>query len=619
MTERLVAGPRATTVAAWRRAVLVTLGAVVLAVAGCFGGRRGAPPATPPDGAPAESAARDTLAADSLRAATDSAAEAARRDSVQRDSLLRDSLARLTPTVDSLVRDSLARDSAARADSIAKARAPKRPTSRECLLDFNDSPPDNRLVSTLLPDGTRNAFIGGGVVAKCQGEPNFVKADSAEQYESLGMLILIGNVIFEEPGKVQMQSPTATYFTKEERLVASGGVVATDLPTGSTFRGPTIEYFRAGRTREVARLYAPMRPSVTLIETDSTGRSRPPVSITANQMEDVGDTLLVAWGNVVINRELVVAEGDSGAFNKLTEQARLMRGAYVLSRDTARPFRLVGDTIDLFSTDRQLDRVVAIHRAQATSRDLTMRAERVAMQLDSQQVQRAWAFGEGRSFAETPTQSLEADSIDVDMPQQRVRVLNAVGQAVALGTPDTLRIRNPERDLLMGDTIVAEFDTITTPPDTTPKNVMRLVTASGGASSRYQVPSSRGPQLPPAINYVRGKRIRAEFRDGEMETVVVDSQAAGLYLEPILDSLTDSTGRTPDSLQRDSLRRDSLRRDSLRRVPPDTLAPLAAVSPARLSLLGQGPDEPSPPASRWSARVRLGPTPRSLALSASPR
>jgi hypothetical protein len=588
-----------------RRASGLLLLASALAVAGCLGGRRGAPPALPPEAPAADSLRRDSLPGPP---GTPDSLPPARADSAAADSV--------AARRDSLARDSVVRDSAARADSTRRAAARRRPATRECLLDFNDSPPESRLLTLLLPDGTRNAFIGGGVVAKCQGEANFVRADSAEQYESLGLLILIGSVVFEEPGKLRVLAPTATYFSREERLIASGGVTATDLPSGSVFSGPTIEYFRAGRSRPVSRLYAPMRPSLTLVERDSSGRERPPVNITANQMEDIGDTLLVAWGNVVVNRELVVAEGDTAAFNKLTEQARLMRGAFVLSRDTARPFRLIGDTIDLYSTDRQLDRVVASHRAQATSRDLTMRAERVAMRLDSQQVERAWAYGDGRAVAETPSQSLEADSIEVDMPQQQLRELHAVGRAIAQGTPDTLRIRTTERDLLLGDTIVAEFDTATTPPDTVPRSVMRLVTASGGASSRYQVPSQRGPHLPPAINYVRGVRIRAAFRDGEMESVLVDSQAVGLYLEPVLDSLADSLRSGPDTARRDSARGG----DSTRRVPPDTASPpVDARSPTRLAWTVQRTDAPAAPVRPAAPVLWPRPATRPFAFRNPPR
>jgi hypothetical protein len=629
------------------RAVLVATVVTSVLMAGCLGGRRGAP-----GGAPAGPAGADTTRVATARADT------AARDTTVRDTLAQDTTARDTTPRDTTPRDTTARagaDTVTRADTARRVEVPaarRRPPARECLLDFNDNPPESRLLTNLLPDGTRTTFIGGGMVAKCQGEPNFVRADSAEQYENVGMLILIGNVVFEQPGRMRVESPTASYFIEEEKLVATGGVTATDLPSGSTFTGPTIEYYRAGTRRDVARLFAPMRPRVRLIEKDSAGRERPPIDVVADQMEDVGDTLLLAWGHVIIDRESIHAEGDSSSFNKLTETSRLVRGASVTSRDTARPFRLVGDTIDLLSTDRQLERVVARHQAQATSRDVAMRAERVEMKLDSQQVSRAWAFGPGRSFTETLSQQLEADSIEIRMPGQVVREVRAIGAARALGTPDTLRIRNPERDILAGDTIVAEFDTLTTPPDTTAKSVLRQVVATGRASSRYQVPSSRGPDIPPAINYVRGLRITAAFEQGEMRTVLVDSQAVGLYLEPVLDSLVDSTraagrdsaGRDAarrdaagrDTTRRDTTRRDSLGRDSARppRVPPDTLAPAnrARVAVARgdrtpPSLSHAHRPSPAVPSSRIGsrpARVRRrrgrpgGPVPPSRARVARP-
>jgi lipopolysaccharide export system protein LptA len=466
----------------------------------------------------------------------------------------------------------------------------KKPTARDCLLDFTGSPPDSRLVTSLMGDGTRTTFIGGGLLARCQGDPQVITADSAEQYESAGMLNLIGNVVFVEPGKIRISAPSASYFTGEEKIVAYGGVTATDLPTGSTFNGPTIEYLRAGSRRPFARLYAPQRPSLRLVEVDSTGASTPPINITASQMESRDDGPLAAWGDVVVTREQIVAQGDSGSFDQDAGLARLIRNAFVFSRDSTQAFRLVGDTIDLYSTDRVLERVVAKHRARATSNDVSMRAERVEMQLDSQQVNRAWAYGPGRAYAETATQSLEADSIEIRMPAQVVEAVHAVGRAFAFGMPDSARIREPERDVLAGDTIVASFDTLTTPPDTSPKSVLRLVTAIGSASSRYQIPSARGPDVLPAISYIRGKRIRAFFEDGEMRNVEVDSQAVGLYLEPEPDTsaYADSVRRAradsllPDSLHADSLRADSLRADSLRRdslarprVPPDTIGPSA--------------------------------------------
>jgi hypothetical protein len=183
-------------------------------------------------------------------------------------------------------------------------------------------------------------------------------------------------------------------------------------------------------------------------------------------------------------------------------------------------------------------------------------------------------------------QALEADSLEIIMPGQILRRVNAVGRALAQGTPDTVRIADPEEDVLSGDTIIAEFDTATTVPDTAAKSIIRQVTAILNASALYQIPSSRGRSCPPAINYVRGRKVVVAFDSGNVQSVTVDSAASGVYLEPNTDSLTDSTvagclippdSAARDSLARDSSNRDSVRRDSLARdtvvtPPPDTLA-----------------------------------------------
>jgi len=554
------------------RGVLVALIAVSVLLAGCFGGRRGRAPSAgeaqplPADSAVDRDSARPPVTrADSLR--VDSAQAAARRDSITADSSRRDSLVR--DTTDTITRA---------ADSAKKVTVPvkRKPAPKECVLDFNESPPESRLISNLLNDGSRTTFIGGGMVARCQGDPQTIRADSAEQYESIEMLVLIGNVVFEEPGKMRVTAPNATYFAGEERLVATGGVVATDLPTGSTITGPTIEYFRAGSRRPFSRLYAPQRPTMRLVEKDSSGTEQSPISITANQFEQSGDSTLVGWGDVVIDREQITGRSDSASFDNITEKARLIRNAFILSRDTTRPFRLVGDSIDMFSKDRKLERVVALHRAQATSNDVTMRAERVEMRLDSQVVDRAWAYGPGRAYAETSTQSLEADSIEILMPAQLVQALHAIGRALAFGTPDSLRIRNAEQDVLSGDTIVALFDTVTTAPDTAPKSSITRVIATRTASARYRIPSSRGAYCPPGINYVRGKRIVVDFESGSVRTVAVDSQASGVFLEPSADSMGDTTSMRCASPS-DSTKRDTITPGSV--TPPVTPPPPGTVPP----------------------------------------
>ncbi|MFO0095482.1 MAG: hypothetical protein ACK54K_14375, partial [Gemmatimonadaceae bacterium] len=158
---------------------------------------------------------------------------------------------------DSITRDSLVKDSVAKAKA-KPARKPK-PATRDCVLDFADSPPETRLLYSRMNDSISNTFIGGGFVGRCQGENNRLRADSAEQFQQAGIVNLYGNVTYEEPGKMQVAAAHATYFTREGRLYADGNVVATQLSTGSTFMGPSIEYYRSTPERPIARMVAPSR------------------------------------------------------------------------------------------------------------------------------------------------------------------------------------------------------------------------------------------------------------------------------------------------------------------------------------------------------------------------
>lgn len=521
------------------RAITVLGTVSLLAIfAGCRGARRGATTVTP---------ATTVAVSDSARRA------GALADSVRADSMRADSLAVLSKAA--------GKDSAARRDSVAlvKARedsvaaAKKRPakkaassaTTRNCVLDFADSPPETRLLYTRLPDSTANTFIGGGFVGRCQGENNRISADSAEQFESAGIVNMYGNVVYEEPNKLRVTAAHATYFTREGRLFADGGVVATQLATGSTFSGPNIEYYRVMPGRPVAKLVAPNRPTAQLIEKDSTGKAGQPTIVTADRFEDVGDTLVLGWGDVIITREKIIGRSDSLAYNKITQLARLVRAARIRSLDTSQAFTLNGDTIDLFTTDKKLDRVFALHSATATNKDLVINAERIDLRLKEQKIDEAYAFGKGRARAKTPQQDVEADSMRIVLTDQRPREVRAIGGAVAKGVADTLKIKSTDRDMLRGDSLFAYFDTAQVATDTSKQTRIKEIRAFGNASSLFQIASKKGPTAPPALNYVRGQRIFVQFDTGSVRDVRVDSSASGLYLEPAPDSLADSTVRKP--------------------------------------------------------------------------
>ncbi|MCA0376178.1 MAG: hypothetical protein LCH84_11010 [Gemmatimonadetes bacterium] len=441
------------------------------------------------------------------------------------------------------VSDSVRADSGRGAKPVRPAPAKKpAPSTRNCVLDFAESPPETRLTYNRLSETVSNTFIGGGFIGRCQGERNRLRADSAEQFQAAGVVNLYGNVVYEEPGKMQVTAMHAVYFTREGRLYADGNVVATQLATGSTFSGPSLEYYRAMPDRPVSRMIAPARSVARLIEKDSTGKLSPPTTVMANRFEDAGDSILVAFGDVVITRESITGRSDSAAFDKPTEKARLVRNARIVNDDTTRRFTLTGDTIDLFSKDRQLERVVARHRGKATSDDLELDAEQIDLRLSARVIEEAFAWGAGRARARTPQQDVEADSLRIRLVDKRVREVHAIGGARTAGVPDTMKIRTPDRDLLRGDSIFAWFDSSEAlMRDTAARPRMKEVLAVGNASSLFHMANARGREAPPAINYVRGRRISVAFDTGAVRTVRVDSAASGVYLEPnATDSLADS-------------------------------------------------------------------------------
>ena len=418
---------------------------------------------------------------------------------------------------------------------LAPALAAAQPAGGRCTLVF---PPNPSTRSNLVrqQSGNYNAFIGGGVFARCEGQDVTLRADSAEYYQDVGIVYLLGNVRYEEP-RVTMTSRRATYYQRDERVLAEGDVVTT-MPSGTVMRGPRMDYYRAiAGVRDRSRMIATGRPRTELVEVDSLGRRQEPVVIVANTMVTEADSLVYASGNVQISRPDVRATSDSAFLDSGREYGRLMKNP-VIRGQGERPFELHGRIIELFSRNRLLQRVLASGDARATSEDIDMAADTIDMRLGSdRKLEVAYAWGPSRAHATSPTSEIVADSIEILMPGQRVTEVRAIGDAVAHSTPDSTRVRATERDWLRGEAIVAYFDTTAAPAaaaDTAAQRarIERLV-ATGSASAFYHVTPQNPSASCPGINYARGREIVVHFAEGQARTVTVHEQAVGLYLDPL--------------------------------------------------------------------------------------
>src|SRR3954467_1924077 len=160
---------------------------------------------------------------------------------------------------------------------------------RSCDLELPTGTGTRANVITDPATNKRTIYLGQGVVAHCIGQGNTLTADSAEYYESEARLFLVGNVHYTEP-RATVTSRTMTYYQTDDHLHAEGDVFAV-MSNGSTLRGPSADYYRSTPVRPVARMFAPGRPTVTLIQKDTTGRGRPPdtAHVVANQIAMEGD------------------------------------------------------------------------------------------------------------------------------------------------------------------------------------------------------------------------------------------------------------------------------------------------------------------------------------------
>lgn len=414
------------------------------------------------------------------------------------------------------------------------------PAERRCELRFDpadvNSPPSS--VLERQASGRYNAFQGGGrgVLYTCVGTAVRMRADSAAYYGDLSTLYLIGNVRYSDE-TAALDADRLTYYQTVQWAVAQGNVFAR-LQSGSTMRGPNGEYYRPiPGVRPQERLLATNRPTLTLSETDSAGNPRPPVTVVADRVTAEGRSTVYAAGGVVITRPDLVARGDSAFVDESREFARLMRTPNIEGQGK-RPFRLDGTVIDLFSKERQLERVLASGAAHAVSEDMDLRADTLDLRVVNNELEQAFAWGASGARATSTGRDIRADSLDVRLPGGRVSEVVAVGDARIETQPDTLRIRVTERDWLEGDTVVAHFDSTAAPGDTASRPSIRSLVASGAARSYQHIPPDTGVTARPSIHYVRGKTITVSFAERRPQRIDVTAPDSGLTSGVFLDATT---------------------------------------------------------------------------------
>ncbi len=141
-------------------------------------------------------------------------------------------------------------------------------------------------------------------------------------------------------------------------------------------------------------------------------------------------------------------------------------------------------------------------------------------------VQGGLAWGDSlRAQASSETNTITADSIAIDTPDQVLREIRAFGGARTTSVRDSL---DAGADWVAGDTVIARFDSV---PGG--ERILAGLEAQGQAHAFYRIFDPLIPDGEPDINYSRGLAIRARFNAVGIQEVVVVGEADGVHLEPV--------------------------------------------------------------------------------------
>jgi lipopolysaccharide export system protein LptA len=423
-----------------------------------------------------------------------------------------------------------------------------------------------------------------------------MQSDSLVHYQVSGYSNMIGNVLFRTDGR-ELRAETAQYFENIARLEADGNVRLVELERGTVITGEDLLYLRAGPQRPQEQLTVTGgRPRAVLYPRRDTLRvpdapspdSVSPYQIDADRIYLVGDQYLQAQGTVEVQRDSLQAFSDSlnydqvgGALDLSGRPARVIQGELDLQGRRLR-ILLPGDVIEevvaredaildtdsldveapfirIFMLDGALDRLVAAAPKQAAPdaatagpvpsqgvppvpggipRGLpTPTAGAAAPEGEEEPAPRARAVG--------TSITMEADSIDVLAPDQRLQHMTAVGRARAVSTArDTLNTADtPEElrnDWIEGDTVRAAFIPIPSLTDPTASeyalesleariNARSLYRLDPDSTQRADTTAFKG-RLP--INYTEAAAITLFFEDGRITDMEWVGLRRGIQLQP---------------------------------------------------------------------------------------
>jgi hypothetical protein len=381
-------------------------------------------------------------------------------------------------------------------------------------------------------------------------------ADSATFSRASGHITLMGNVRVDDPER-SLRSNFAQYFTGVRQISAQERVVMRDLRTGSTIRSDVLNYYEATAQRPqslivATRTVGPLARAVLYDEEPVTpGAARDSMVVDAEEIQITGEDNFRGIGSAVLTRDSLRATGHQIEYWENIGTLNIL-GA---GRVTLPSYELRGDSVSatLAGEAREIREVLTRHGATLTSEEMNVTGPAIRLFFENGGIERMVAMTwpprvgmsvEARPVAVSEQFRMEADSIDVLAPDQKVSEAVAIGAAyVQRFTPDSLRALLPEaepevlrlieNDWMRGDTVRAFFADAAADTAAGERVMERLIASGGPAQAMHRMrPDDAADTTRLSIAYLVGRTVQVSFAEGVVTEVEASDDVRGVYLQP---------------------------------------------------------------------------------------
>ena len=405
----------------------------------------------------------------------------------------------------------------------APTTAPDTSQKRPCIVDVDN-------IGRQGHQKGNDMYAGGGVQAHCRGTGTTLVSDSLAWYADANRLDLVGNVKIRDT-TIALDGNYVTYYRLDERLEAHNKVVAVNRENGSILRGPNLTYYRAvPGVRDTVEMYATQRPTIEYRGAGAADTIEPYIII-ADRVRFRGTDRMWAGGKATIDRSDFAARGDSMLLDE-TRGVGVLIGKPRVEGKGDQHYTLAGTRIELGMEHRDIRLVKALGEGKATGSDWTLDADTIHLAMDHRKLQQAFAWGtKTRPYALSPLQSIKADSLALDVPDQVLTEARAFGQALSTTKHDSTSSA-ADVDWIAGDTLTAHWTPEAEAQGGAVKPKLHTIVARGSARALTHIFDNHDPTAPPSINYTRGASIHIALKQSRIDRVVAGGRADGVHLEP---------------------------------------------------------------------------------------